>query len=39
MGEVVVPIVAAVEDGKILRYVKIQPLVRWEGPFAEVQAV
>lgn len=36
MGKVVVPVVAAVEDGEVLADVEVKPLVRWKCPFAEI---
>ena len=36
LGKVIMPIVAAIENSKILTDVKVQELVRWERPFAEV---
>ena len=39
MSEVVVPVVAAVEDSDILRDIEVEQLVGWEGPDAVVETV
>lgn len=33
------PIILAVEDGKRLRNVEVEPIERWKGPFAKVLLV
>lgn len=39
MGEVVVPVVAAIEDGEVLADVEVEPLVRWKRPFAKIEEI
>jgi len=39
LGEVVVPVVAAIEDGEVLADVEVEPLVRWKCPFAKIAEI
>lgn len=39
MGEVIVPVIAAIEYSDVLSEVEMQELIRWERPFVIVQIV
>ena len=33
------PVVAPIEDGKVLADVEVEPLVRWKCPFAKIEEI